>query len=718
MTGRTVALRPGLPISFDGEQFTVAEIEGSRVMLRPVGAPGKSAWRQVDVVALLSHPSIRILVQTAEPQPAVAAVLSASGEDDDVTARYRHVQEVRTGYQFGCPALALAAEPRPQFAAGVPMMARYRAKAAELGVGVSTVRRWVKQAEDGPVGLVAERLVREVLDRADPRWLDVARQVIAEHVNASRPVRSLILAEVEERLADKYGQGVVTIPSRTVGYELLRELDRGVNAFTGSTKAKRSIANRPHGAYGRLRATRPGEYVVVDTTRLDVFAMEPVTCRWVQAELTVAMDLYSRCITGLRLTPVSTKAIDIAGVLFETIHTRTRERRKESAALPYCGVPDTVMVDADKLVDARGRPLLPSVAAETIVVDHGKVYLSNHVKSVCARFGISIQPARPYTPTDKPVERWFKTLSEGLLAVLPGYKGPDVYSRGQNVEEQAFFFLNELEEIIREWIGLYHRCRHRGLVVPEFPGLQVSPLEMLQHGITRAGPLVIPTRPDMALEFLEVAYATIQHYGVEIDTLRYNSPALDDFRNRRSTLGGPHAGKWPIAIDSGDFSHVYFQDPRDCSWHELVWEHAAALGRPFSREAAAYARRLAARTHRFPDTKRALIDLLDRWGAGLTANRTERRMAVRLSQERLRLTGETITGPMMLAEQVTALPTVQRVSAQQRQEPTAADGVAELDGGDDDEDAECDAAFPGEEETVSAGEMDEDVFYADAWESR
>ena len=262
----------------------------------------------VDVVALLSHPSTRILVQTPEPQPAVAAVLADPGEDEVVTARYRHVQEVRTGYQFGCPELALAAEPRPQFAPGVPMMARYRAKAAELGVGVSTVRRWVKQAENGPAGLVADRLVREVLERADPCWLDVARQVIAEHMGANRPVRSLILAAIEERLSDAYGRGVVAVPSRTVGYELLRELDRGTNAFTGSTKAKRSIANRPHGAYGRLRATRPGEYVVVDTTRLDVFAMEPVTCRWVQAELTVAMDLYSRCITGLRLTPVSTKA--------------------------------------------------------------------------------------------------------------------------------------------------------------------------------------------------------------------------------------------------------------------------------------------------------------------------------------------------------------------------------------------------------------------------
>ena len=65
---------------------------------------------------------------------------------------------------------------------------------------------------------------------------------------------------------------------------MLRELDAGTNAFTRSTKGKRSIANRPQSVYGRLRATRPDEYVLMDTTRLDVFALDPVTLRWMQAE--------------------------------------------------------------------------------------------------------------------------------------------------------------------------------------------------------------------------------------------------------------------------------------------------------------------------------------------------------------------------------------------------------------------------------------------------
>lgn len=724
MSSWTTVLRPGLALSYDGEQFTIAEIEGRRVLLRQMGDVDR--WRQIDISVLLSDSSTRFLVETPEEETAAGAVLGGldEAEDDALTIKVRHVQEVCTGYQLGSAELALEGEPRPDYGAGVPLMHRYAAKATELGVDPATVRRWVARMKaHGPAGLVTERPVRSALDRADSRWVDAARAVLKGHVKASRPVRNLVLAEIEERLAATHGRGIVRLPARTTGYQLLRELAKGTNAFEGSTKGKRSIANRPQGVYGRLRATRPGEYVVLDTNRLDVFAMEPVTCRWVQCELTVAMDLYSRCICGLRLTPVSTKSVDVAGTLFETVRPRAVPTGG-GEPLPYCGVPSTVIVDAEKLVDAAGQPLLPSVAAETIIFDHGKVYLSNHIQSVCAKLRISLQPARPLTPTDKPVERWFKTLNQGLLAALPGYKGSDVHSRGAKVEEEAFFFLDELEAIIREWITLiYHRRHHRGLTVPEVPGLKLSPVEMFEHGVTRAGPLRIPARPNLALEFLEEVRVTIQHYGVEIGGLRYNGDALNEYRNQRSSHRGVDAGKWPIAVDRGDVTKVYFQDPKDHRWHPLIWEHVAALNGPVSSEALVYARRLAAKTHRFPDTKRALVDLLQRWGAGLTADRVERRMAVRLSQDRLRLVGDDELHTDESGE-VSQLPSVQRIAALSTATvPADAKWTPELHlvpdeevlGGDDDEENEVEAVFPGDD---SAAPLDEDDYYADVWDSR
>ncbi|MFD8115692.1 helix-turn-helix domain-containing protein [Streptomyces microflavus] len=724
MSQWTTTLRPGLPIAFDGEQFTVAEIEGRRVLLRQVAVAGPPKLRQVDISILLGDPSMEILAQTPAETTSSAALLSglAGEEEDELTVKVQHVQEVLTGYRLGDAALALSGEPRADFLPGVPLMHRYAVKAAELGIGVTTVRRWTAAfRKEGPAGLVPDRAVRSVVERADHRWVEMAEEVLKGHVKASRPVRGLILTEIEERLAAQHGAGTVPLPGRTMGYELLRHLSKGTNAFEGSTKTKRSIADAPQGTYGRLRATRPGEYVVLDTNSLDVFAMELLTCRWVRCELTVAMDLYSRCIVGLRLTPVSTKSVDVAGVLYETV--RPRDRRT-GEPLPYAGVPSTVVVDAQKLVDRQGQLLLPTVATETVIYDHGKVYLSNHIRSVCGKLRISLQPARPKTPTDKPVERWFRTLNEGLLAALPGYKGSDVHSRGEKVEDEAFFFLDELEAVIRDWITtVYHRRHHRGLCIPEVPGLKLSPLEMFEHGVTRAGPLRIPLRPHLALDFLQEFRVPIHHYGVDIDGLRYNGDGLNGYRNQPSPYRGVDAGKWPVAIDSGDITRAYFQDPHTHTWQVLHWEHAAALGMPVSREALGYARRLSRQKDRFPDTKRALVELLERWGAGLTRDRTERRMAVRLSQERLRLIGDDETPGS--ADDITSLSTLRKVAAAggpgaTRNETPAPDlhvldTSAEAPGGDDDEADEVQADVPGVE---NVGPVDEDAYYADVWESR
>lgn len=100
----------------------------------------------------------------------------------------------------------------------------------------------------------------------------------------------------------------------------MQELERRHPTFRLSTQRNRDIADRPKGVCGKLRPTRPGEYVLMDTTRLDVFALDPVSLRWMQAELTVAMDWYTRCIIGLWVTPVSTKAIDAAAVLYQAYH--------------------------------------------------------------------------------------------------------------------------------------------------------------------------------------------------------------------------------------------------------------------------------------------------------------------------------------------------------------------------------------------------------------
>ncbi|MFJ5050373.1 helix-turn-helix domain-containing protein [Streptomyces sp. NPDC088719] len=373
------------------------------------------------------------------------ATLSA-GQRQRLEERAGHVREVLSGYRSGHPGSALPTEPRPPYDPGLPLKDRTAAKAAELGFSPRTLQRWLAAyRESGEAGLADARAGKT--SSVDPRWEEAVRWVMAESVTGSTPTRSALLLRAEERLTGEYGKGTVPVPSRSTAYARLAWLAKGTNAVSGSAKARRSIAERPQGTYGRLRATRPGEYVVLDTQDLDIYAMEPVTCRWVPLQLTVAQDLFSRCIVGLRVTACSTKAVDVAAVLFEAICPPLEDTVRPALA-PYHGLWDEVVFAEDGLVPGRG--LCPP---ETLVIDHGRAFMSAHVIGVCTRLGMSIQPAQPKKPTDKPtVERFFRTLREGLIQHLPAYKGPDVHSRGQAVEDAAFFFTHEVEEIVREWI--------------------------------------------------------------------------------------------------------------------------------------------------------------------------------------------------------------------------------------------------------------------------
>lgn len=693
----------GSRVIYDGEIGTVVALVGDRVTLQEQRS-GRAL--SIGIAALLAAPGGGLIdpagvVPVGAVGPALASLTDA--EMTAVCERAAHLREVLTGYRSGSAEQALPGEPRAAYRPGTPLMARYRAKAAELGVGVTSLRRWASAFErDGEAGLIDARHLRasEPLHGIDPRWLDVLRAVLDEHVGASRPTHELLLDRVDARAVEQHGLDV--IPKRWKAKQAVRELTRGTNALRGSTKSKRSIANRPDAPFGRLVATRPGEYLLVDTTTLDVFAMDPVTLRWVGVELTIAVDLFSRCVVALRLSPVSTKAVDASLVLFEAVSPDSKARTG-GGLLPYAGVPTAVLVAGD------GRPAvgLPAVAPETLVVDHGKIYVSAHLRSVCARLGISIQPARPFQPTDKAVvERIFRTIGEDLLAALPGYKGPDVYGRGEHPELEAYYFLDELALIIREWIAeRYHRRPHHGLVVPKVPGLDLCPNDAFELGIARAGRMLVPARADLVYDFLPVAWRTIQPYGVELHGLRYDGPGLNAYRNRASDLTGPHAGKWPVRFDPDDIRRVFFQDPDSNQWHVLLWEHHSEIAVPFSAETLAYARRLARKTERFPDDRRALAELLKRWDAGLTRNPTEQRMALRLAQQqeaRLAAAGEEGATVTDLASVRTVAKPTSPVDVEELPEPS----VELL--GDDDDSVEVDAV---------AGDELEGSYYGEAFGS-
>lgn len=703
---------PESRLCYQSELIEIVEIRtGSGGNIATVKTVGTDQIRGIALRELLAyrhnhpHDETTPTGESPSPRDVAATVLAMLNKEERNRIRERagHVREVLTGYRSGHGETAEPGEPRPEYHPDLPLTTRYRAKAAELGVDLRTVQRMVAAfSEHGEAGLANAKTLRvKHAPGVDVRWWETALEIMVEHTDLSRPSRTAVIKHTNARVIARFGPDVIPLPSRTTAFRTLTALESKHPTFRLSTKRNRDIAARNPGVLGKLRPTRPGEYLLMDTTRLDVFAMDPITLRWVQVELTVAMDWYTRCITGLRLTAVSTKSIDAMTVLYQTYRPVPAPTAwPKEATWPEHGIPRSVLLDVAAIDREGGRAVGPAIVPETLLVDHGKIYVSDHMTSVCQRMGISIQPARLRTGRDKgPVERFFRTIREGLLQYLPGYKGPDIHSRGVAPEDDAHFYIDELEAIIREWIAVvYHRRPHDGLVEPGLPRLDLAPATMFEHGLARAGYIEVPQDPDLAYEFLAAEKRTIQHYGVEIGGRRYNGPSLDPYRDQHSPYPG---GRWPVHRHPDDISRIYFRDPSDRKWHTLMWEHAPALTAPFGDDALAFARSLAREKYTYPNDELAMALLLERWNLGLGKTPTERRLALRQSREDELLCAATDSTQQM----VQALSSVQQALPGQTSEDEAHD-TEQPPGAPPPED-EC-----GDDDSSD----DPDDFYATAWE--
>ena len=659
----------GTRVVFDGEIFEITEwlpgTTGTEVVLT-----GATSACRMSLVALLTGDRVKLLPDNPGPGPedpgaAPAITLLGLSKDEMQQVRHRaeHVRELLTGYRSGSAEIALADEPRPQFNPSASLMTKYAAKAIELGVDARTVRRWARSyIECSEAGLAADwtRVPRHI----DPRWSEAAEQIMFEHTEESKPSKAAVIFHTMKRLERLFGKGEVQEPSRATAYRELERLEKRHPLFGGTTKRNREIAERPRRRYGKLRPSRPGECVILDTTPLDVFALDPKTLKWVRVELTVAMDWYTRCIVGLRLTPVSTKAVDAAAVMYQIMRPNAAcDSWPDYAVWPEHGMPRNILIDPNQFVRNGKATATPAMNPEAIVIDHGKIYVSEHVCSVCQRLGISIQPARVRVGRDKgPLERFFRTVREGLLQYLPGYKGPDINARGLDVEGQAFFYIDQLEAILREWVAtVYHHKKHKSLLDPRHGDgtVTISPAQMYAHGITRAGYIEVPRDPQLAYEFLKVEARTIQHHGVQRDYLIYKAKPDDDILIQLCEMESPYRGAlkdlWPIHVDPDDVTHIYIRHPNTRRWHELDWEYATEYPMAFSDEGLRYFRKIILDKHGFVDDRLALDAMFTRWNLGIGLSPKERRMALRMSREDAALSRQADTEE---AEVVLDLPSV------------------------------------------------------------
>lgn len=582
-------LRPGDWVTFDGGEHQVVALAGTAVRLR------SAAGAESVVLASYLMAAPDFAVTGAEPLPEMEPFGLLETLPDPARAAavewQRHVVEVETGLPPGAEPGAPA---RPEYdLVSRTVVERAQAKADELGVSLRTVMdKRSRYARQGLWGLVDQRLVRvrEATGRADARVVAAIRQVLDDQTQVSTGTRSRVIRRVVKLVEATHGEGVVPLPSRNTFYRLIDTLSAGRHAF-GSAVTRRQTANRPAGPFTPTFADRPGEQVQIDSTPLDVMVVLDSGVR-ARADLTIAVDVATRTICAAVLRPVGTKVVDASLLLARMLVPEPmRPGWSASLRMAVSRMPHRQLLGVDaRMEQAAAKPV---IVPDTVVIDGGKVFISDTFLRACERLGISVQRARPRTPTDKAiVEATFSAINTLFCQHLAGYTGRDVTRRGEKVEQAAVWTIPELQGVLEEWLLAGWQMRpHDALRDPFRPGKAMSPNDKYASLVAAAGYLPLVLRGEDYLELLPVAWRAINDYGIRISHRTYDAPELGPWRRQHSG----HAAKkglWEVHYDPYDLTRVFVRTTG--GWITAPWVHLPLVNAPFADFTWDHARRLAA----------------------------------------------------------------------------------------------------------------------------
>lgn len=614
----TRAVREGDEIRLSGEVLTVLAFTGGVVRL--LDATGER--RFVSLPEFQSDPSLELVSSS----PPLCSEERLTGVPEQVVDRARwweqHLIEVLTG-----STAVGGAGLRPEFDPTVTTLRqREMTKVAELNatghqMSLRTLQRQRAAYEGyGLLGVVDRRYLprRPEYGRVDRRVIEVARRLVIEETDLSTGTVRRFRRKVTKELANIYGPDAAAVmPSETTFYRLMWRLASGKHTF-GSARTRRSLAKQPEPPFGALTVARPGEWVEIDSTPLDVrVALDDEIVD--RVELTGMVDVATRTIAAAVLRP-TTKAVDAALLLARAMTPEPiRPGWVDAVRMSRSVLPHRRLTELDqRLQEAAARPV---IAPETITCDHGKAFLSPTFRQACRTLGINMQPAHPDTPTDKPhVERTLQSVGTLFLQDIPGYVGSSVERRGKNAERGAVWSMVALQELLDEWIVTVWQNRpHDGLRDPVTPAKALSPNEKYATLVEFAGYVPVPLSAEDYIELLPVRWRAIGKTGVRILHRTYDGKALNWCRGQKSDVHS-RRGLWEVHYDPHDVSRVWIRNHRDGGWIMATWKHLKSAPMPFGEAIWQQARQILNQRGLDRPTElelaRAAADLLDRASAG------------------------------------------------------------------------------------------------------
>ena len=376
--------------------------------------------------------------------------------------------------------------------------------ASELQVSQATTYRLLRRfrADGTVISLIETKRGRPTGHRA----LDAQREEIIEkairtyYLKPTRPTVSQLVRDIE---TDCAAEGLKPPHRRTIERRL-GDLDLRHRAQRrGETQIVKATMPVP----GTLSTTRPLEIVQIDHTKADIFVVdeetrEPIGRPW----LTLAMDVFSRMVTGFYLTMDAPSRLSTSLCLLHSVYDKTAwlKAREIEEPWPVAGLPDRFMWTTARISGVAPSSVAARMRALRSTGDHrGRLASAGHI------------------------ERLIGTQM-GRLHLLPG----TTFSNAQDLAEydskkHAALTLRELERYIAlDIVGSYHQSIHSSLSRPPLAVWRDHEGEI---------PLRLPEdRLQFWVSFLPEQERTLRPTGIHLFDLRYWSPALSADVGRQS----------------------------------------------------------------------------------------------------------------------------------------------------------------------------------------
>jgi putative transposase len=399
-----------------------------------------------------------------------------------------------------------------------------RELAQDLGLSRATTYRMVELFR---AGCTVTSLMGKTPGRPHGhRTLDAQREgVIREAIETFylKPTKPPIARLVREIRTRCLALGLPPPNWRTIKARLVDIDVRAKARKRGETALLKSAIAVP----GEYHAARPLEIVQIDHTKVDIIVVdeqtrEPLGRPWI----TLAMDLFTRMVTGFYLTMDDPSRLSVSLCLLHAVFDKSawlREREIDNE-WPIAGLP------------------------ESLHADNGAEFRSRAFVRACREEGISIIWRPPGTPHfGGHIERLIGTQM-GAVHLLPGTTQSNPGERGDyDSAKHSSLTLRELERFIAlEITGQYHQMIHAALRRP--------PIAVWKEH-EGATPLRLPQdRMRFWISFLPEEERTLRPDGIHLFGLRYWSPALTADVGRTNE-------KHLVKYDPRDVSRVFVRRP-------------------------------------------------------------------------------------------------------------------------------------------------------------